>query len=117
MELGGIEIRETIWRLFYCPGLAEVTWEALSVVGFVLSSVGHVRCHVHQSGNGWIRACFRNYGSPVAVRDKDARPVLHCENTLHGCHIILEGRLWFLDDAYVEAIPDKIVVNAPPTRT
>jgi hypothetical protein len=44
--------------------LAEVSREALFVVRFVLSSVWHVRCNVHQSGNRWIRARFRNYSSP-----------------------------------------------------
>src|SRR3981081_2188477 len=110
MELGGIEVCEAICRLLYRTRLAEVTREALSVVRFVLSSVWHVRCNVHQSGNRWIRARFCNYGSPIAVRDKDARSVLQCEDTLYGGHIILEGRLWLLDDADFEAIPDKNVV-------
>jgi hypothetical protein len=117
MELGGIEVRETICRLLYRTRLAEVTREALSVVGFVLSSVWHVRCNVHQSSNRWIRARFRNYGSPIAVCDKDARSVLQCEDTLHGGHIIMEGCLRLLDDADFEAIPDKVVVNAPPARS
>src|SRR6267154_3063528 len=104
MELGGIEVRETICRLLYRTRLAEVTREALSVVRFVLSSVGHVRCNVHQSGDRWVRARFGNYGSPIAVRYKDARSVLQCEDTLHGTYIVLEGRLWLLDDADVEAI-------------
>src|SRR5258705_8310754 len=90
MELGGIEVRETICRLLYRTRLAEVTREALSVVRFVLSSVWHVRCDIHQSGNRWIRARFCNYGSPIAVRDKDARSVLQCEDTLHGTYIVLE---------------------------
>jgi hypothetical protein len=51
------------------------------------------------------------------VRDKDARSVLQCEDTLHGTYIVLEGRLWLLDDADVEAIFDKNVVNALPART
>jgi hypothetical protein len=42
---------------------------------------------------------------------------LQCEDTLHGGHIILEGRLRLLDDADVEAMPDKVVVNASPART
>src|SRR5258708_7216655 len=117
MKLGGIEVREAICRLLYRPRLAEVTREALSVVRFVLSSVWHVRCNIHQSSNRWIRACFRNYGSPIAVRDKDTRSVLQCEDTLYGGHIILEGRLGLLDDGDFEAIPDKVVVNAPPART
>jgi hypothetical protein len=42
---------------------------------------------------------------------------LQCEDTLHGGHIIVERRLRLLDDADFEAIPDKVVVNAPPART
>src|ERR1700735_3920676 len=117
MKLGGIEVREAICRLLYRTRLAEVTREALSVVRFVLSSVRHVRCNIHQSGNRWIRARFCDYGSPIAVRDKDARSVLQCEDTLHSSHIILEGRLRLLDDADVEAILDKDVVDAPPAGT
>jgi hypothetical protein len=112
MELGRIEVRETICRPLYRTRLTEVTGEALSVVGFVLSSVWHVRCNIHQSGNRWIRARFCDYGSPIAVRDKDTRSGLRCEDPLHGGHIILGGRLRLLDDADVEAIPDKVVVNA-----
>src|SRR5580704_8568424 len=117
MKFGGIEVRETICRLLYRTRLAEVTREALAVVRFVLTSVWHVRCNIHQSGNRWIRARFCNYGSPIAVCDKDARPVLQCEGTLHGGHIILEGRLRLLDDADVKAVFDKVVVNGPPART
>jgi hypothetical protein len=76
-----------------------------------------MRCDLHQSGNRWIRARFRNNGSAIAVCDKDARSVLQCENTPHCGHIILEGRLRLLDDADVEAVSDKVVVDAPPART
>jgi hypothetical protein len=48
------------------------------------------------------------------VGDKDAPSVLQCENTLHGGHIILEGRLRFLDDAYVVTVLDKNGVHAFP---
>jgi hypothetical protein len=51
------------------------------------------------------------------VGDKDARSVLQCEDPLHRGHIILEGRLRLLDDADVEAIRDKNVVDAFPART
>jgi hypothetical protein len=47
MKLRGIKIRETIRRLLYRTRLAEVTREALAIVGFVLSGVWHVRCNVH----------------------------------------------------------------------
>jgi hypothetical protein len=51
------------------------------------------------------------------VPDKDARSVLHCEDTFHGSYIVLEGRLWLLDDADLVAILDKNVVDAFPART
>jgi hypothetical protein len=69
MKLRGVEVSETVCRLLHRTRLAEVTREALSVVGLVLSSVWHVRRDVHQTGNRWIRARFRNYGSPIAVSD------------------------------------------------
>src|SRR5580658_2358068 len=116
-KMSGVEIREAICGLLYRTRLAEITREAPSVVRFVFSSVWHVRCNIDQSGNRWICARFCNYGSPIAVRDKDARSVLQCEDTLHGGHIIMERRLRLLDDADFEAIPDKVVVYAPPART
>jgi hypothetical protein len=54
----------------------EVTWEALSVVSLIFSSVGHVGRDIHQADNRWIRPRFRNYGSSVAVSNKNARPIL-----------------------------------------
>src|SRR6266478_6603681 len=45
------EVRETVCRLLYRTRLAEVTWEALSVVRLVLSSVWHVGRDVHQTGD------------------------------------------------------------------
>jgi hypothetical protein len=32
MKLGGVEVRETVGGLLYRARLAEITWEALSVV-------------------------------------------------------------------------------------
>src|ERR1700722_2284139 len=116
-EPGGIEVRETIRRLLDRPRLAEVTWEALAVVRFVLPSIWHVRCNVNQSGNRWVRARFGNDGSPIAVCDKDARSVLQCEDPLHCGHVSLEGRLRLLDDADHVAVLDKNVVDAFPTRS
>ena len=60
---------------------------------------------------------FRNYGSSIAVGDKNARSVLQCEDAFHGGYIFLEGRLRLLDDADVIAVLDKVVVNALPART
>ena len=42
--------------------------------------------------------------------------MLQGEDTLHGGHIILEGRLRVLGHADVEVVPNKVVVNAPPAR-
>src|SRR5271156_5761499 len=114
VELVGIDVGETICRLFDRTRLAEVTRKALSVVRFVFPSVWHVRSNVHQSGNRWIRTRFRNPGSPIAVCDKDARSVLQFEDTLHRGHISLKVRLRLLDDADVEVVSHKVVVNAFP---
>src|SRR5713101_8114517 len=67
MKLRGVEVSETVWSFLYRGRLAEVTWEALSVVSLVLSSVWHVGRDVHQTGNRWIRPRFGDYGSPVAM--------------------------------------------------
>src|SRR6266481_1928635 len=117
MKLRGVEVSETVSRLLYCSRLAEVTWEAFSVVRLILSSVWHVSRDVNQSGNRWIRARFGNYGSPVAVSDKNARSILLSKDALGGSHIIFKGRLRFLDDADIVAILDEKVVNALPART
>lgn len=72
---------------------------------------------IHQSGNRWIRSGFSNYGSPITVSDKNARPVLLSEDSLRGSHILFKGRLRLLNDADVVAIADKNVVDAFPART
>src|SRR6266550_522433 len=76
MKLCGVEVSETVCRLLYRGRLAEVTWEALSVVSLILSSIRHVGRDVHQSGNRWIRSGFSNYRSPITVSDKNARSIL-----------------------------------------
>src|SRR5438270_13811212 len=52
MKLHWIEVRETVGGLLYRTRFAEITWEALSVVSFVLSSIGHVGRDVHQTSDG-----------------------------------------------------------------
>src|SRR5260370_38252755 len=106
MKLRGVEVGETICRLLYRPRLAEVTWEPLSVVRLILSGVWHVSRDVHQSGNRWICARFGDYGSPVAVSDKNAWSILWSKGAPGGSHIIFKGRLRLLDDADVVAILD-----------
>src|ERR1700710_2950517 len=71
MKLRGIEVSETVCRLLYRSRLAQVTWEALSVVSLILSSIWHVGRDVDQTGNGWIRPRFSNYGSAIAMSDKN----------------------------------------------
>src|SRR5713101_7419465 len=117
VKLRGVEVGETVCRLLYRSRLAEVTWEALSVVSLILSRVWHVSRDVHQAGNRWIRARFGNYGSPVAVRDKNARPILLSEDALRGRHVFFKGRLRLLGDADVVSILDKDFVHAFPART
>ena len=102
---------------FNRPRLAEVTWEPLSVVGLFLAGVRHVGRDIHQAGNRWIRARFRNYSSPVAVSDKDAWAILLSEGKPGGSYILFKGCLWFLDNADVVAVLDKYVGNTFPART
>src|SRR5580704_1238623 len=114
MKLRRVDICETVGRFLYGARFGEVARKALSVLGLFLSSIWHVRRDVHQANHRWFRARFRNYGSPIAVRDKNARSILQGEHTLRRSHIILEGRLRLLDDADVVAILDKNVVDAFP---
>jgi hypothetical protein len=76
MKLRGIEVSKTVCCLLYRTRLAEVTREALSVASLTLSSIWHVGRDVHQSGNPWMRPGFSNYGSPIAMSDKNARSIL-----------------------------------------
>src|SRR5712664_152293 len=117
MKLRGVEVRETVCGLLDRARLAEVAGEALSVVSLIFSSVGHVGRDVHQTNDGWVRARFGNYGSPVAVRDKNARSVLKSEGAFGGSHIVFKGSFRFLDDADVIAILDKDVIDTFPART
>ena len=52
MKLRGIQVSEAVYRLLYSTRLAEVAWEALSVVRLVLPSVRHVGRDVHQTSDG-----------------------------------------------------------------
>jgi len=60
---------------------------------------------------------FGNYRSPVAVSDKNARPILLSKDALRRGDIFFKGRLRLLDDADVVAILNKNVVNAFPAGT
>src|SRR3954462_3142216 len=117
MKLRGIQVSEAISCLLYSTRLAEVTWEAFSVVRLVLSSIWHVGCDVDQSDNRWIHPSFRNCGSPVAVTDKNARSVLKSEGPLGRSHVFFKRRLRLLNDANVVAILHENVVNALPAGT
>src|SRR5580700_9982452 len=117
MKLSRIDIRETVRSFLYGARFGEVARETLSVVSLILSSIWHVRRDVHQSDNSSICASFRNYGSAVAVSDKNARSILQGKHTLRRSHIILERRLRLLNEADVVAILYKNFVNAFPPRS
>src|SRR4029077_13153578 len=55
MELRGIEVSETVCSLLYGSRLAEVTWEAFSVVSLILARIRHMGRDVDQTNNRWIR--------------------------------------------------------------
>src|SRR5580658_272628 len=76
MKLRGVNVSEPVRRLFHRTRLTEVTGETLSVVRLILARVRHVGSDVHQTGHGWVRPRFSNYGSPIAVSDKNARSIL-----------------------------------------
>jgi len=80
MKLRGVEVSETVCRLLDRTKLAEITWEALSIVSLVLSSVWHMRRDVHQTGNdGSVPASvITDYSSPITVSDKNRRSILYC---------------------------------------
>jgi hypothetical protein len=62
-------------------------------------------------------ARFRNYGSSIAMSDKNARSILLGKGALGGSHVFFERGFRLVDDADVVAILDKNVVNALPART
>ena len=117
MKLRWVKVRETVRRLLDCAGLVEVTWETLSIIRLVLSSIRHVSCDVYQADYRRVRSSLSNYGSAVAVADQNAWSILESNDTLCGGDIFLEGCLRFLDDADVEAVFDEKVVNAFPAGT
>ena len=51
------------------------------------------------------------------MSDKNARSILLSKDALRRSHIFFEGSLRLLNDADVETILDKNVVNALPART
>src|SRR5882762_787660 len=115
MKLRGVEVSETVCRLLYRTRLAEITWEALSVVGLIFSHIWHVGRDVDQSGNRWIRSRFGDYGAAITVSHKNAWSILQREDALRRRHIFFERRLRLLDDTYLVTILGKNVVNAFPT--
>jgi hypothetical protein len=72
---------------------------------------------VHQAGDRWAVSRFGNDRSPIAVSNKNARPVFLSKDSLRSGDICLERRLRLLDDTDSVAILDKDVVNALPART
>src|ERR1700683_2466111 len=115
MKLRRVKVGEAVCGLLDHSRLAEVTGKALSVVGFVLSSIRHVRSDVTQAGNRRIGPRFGNHCASIAVCDENAWPILLSEDALRRSHIFLKGRLRLLHNADVEAIFNKNVVNALPS--
>src|SRR4029077_2658424 len=117
MKLGGVEVSETVCRLFYRSRLAEVTRESLSVVSLVLARIRHVGRAVYQSGHRWIRSGFGDDGAAITVSHQNAWSILHSEDALRRRHIFFKRCLRFLNDADVISILDENVVNAFPAGT
>src|ERR1700680_48315 len=116
MKLRRVDICETVRRFLYGARFGEVARKALSVVRLFLAGIWHVSRDIHQPDNRWVRARFRNYGSPIAMTDKNARSILLSKDTLGGGHVVRERSFRFLDDADFIAVLDENVVHAFPTR-
>src|SRR6266403_888328 len=116
MKLRRVEVSETVCRLLYRTRLAEVTREAFSIVGLILSRIWHVGRDVYQPRNRWIRSRFGDYGAAITVSHKNAWSILQSEDALRRRHVFFKRGLRFLNDADVVAILDKNVVNAFPAR-
>src|SRR5436190_20380286 len=99
MELRGVEVSETVCRLLDRGRLAQVTGEALPVVGLILSGVRHVGRDVHQTGHRWIRPRFGDYSSPVTMGNEDARTILSSKDARRGSDVFFKRRLRLLNDA------------------
>jgi len=58
-------------------------------------SVWHVGRDVHQAHHGWICARFSNYGTPIAMSDKNAWSILQSRE-LGGGDVVFKGgfRCW-----------------------
>src|SRR6267378_2914588 len=117
MKLRGVEVSETVCRLLYRTRLAEITWEALSVVGLILSHIWHVGRDVDQSGNRWIRSRFGDYRATITMSDKNAWSILLSKDALGSSHIVFKGGLRLLHDANVVAVLNRNIVKALPART
>ena len=48
------------------------------------------------------------------MSNENARAILKSKNALRGGDVVLKSRLWFLNDADVEAVLDEDVVNTFP---
>ena len=74
----------------YSRNLAGSTYVNPSAVFFIAPDLLRSLEKRFPSSARRIRARFRNYGSPIAVCDKDARSVLQREDAPHGGHVITE---------------------------
>jgi hypothetical protein len=55
-----------------------------------------------------------DYCSPIAAPNKHARSVVQFEDALRGSPVLLEAIPRLLEDADLEAVLDKNVINASP---
>ena len=69
---------------FIAVDLLIFSGEALPVLCLTLSGIRHVGRDVDQTDNQWMSPRFSNYGSPIAVSDKNARSILLIEDTLRS---------------------------------
>ena len=114
MESLGVEVKKTINCFLDRARLAEVTRKSLAVFRLTLTDIWHVGRDIHQSGNGRVRARFRNDGSPIAVSDKNAFSRLLSEDAPYSGDIFGERCQRLLNDADVAPIPDQNFINAFP---
>jgi hypothetical protein len=117
MELCRVDIGETVRRLLYCGRVGQVAWKTLSVFRLFLSGIRHMSGNIDQADNGRVVSRFGDYRTSVAVSNKDAGSFLPGKHAFGGRHVIFKGCFGFLNNAYVETMLNKDVINALPART
>src|SRR5580704_10613266 len=117
MKLCRVDVCETVRCFLYGARLGQIARKAISVLGLFLTGIRHVGRDIHQADDRWIVARFGNDGSSIAMGDKNAWSILQSEDTFGGGNIVFKGRFGLLNDAYLETVFDKDVVNAFPAGT